>query len=269
MEIPTPPSNSRRPQDMGIAVAAIAAGLFIGGSRGGIISILVWLASMPFHEVGHALVYWLSGRIAIPSFGATLPLQESRSILTCLALATLLPWGHRKAKAAKLFACSLLCAVLAALCPIFTLIIPFRAVEACVLYAGLGGELYLAVLAIVLFLEPMPRRFAWDRNRYLFLILGAASFGNSLLRWYRAQRDSSNLPMGALFDFGGLFGDGNESSGDLDRLIREFGWSTQGIISVYTYTALVSIGLLIAYFFLQAYLNFYRLPDEQPVEQDK
>ena len=60
--------------------------------------------------------------------------------------------------------------------------------------------------------------------------------------------------MGAALDFGALFGDG-ESSGDLDRLIREFGWTEGALVSVFSVlTVFTCLTLLV--FFLCKILGF-------------
>ncbi|MBN8550470.1 MAG: hypothetical protein J0M12_14240 [Deltaproteobacteria bacterium] len=54
--------------------------------------------------------------------------------------------------------------------------------------------------------------------------------------------------MGGMLDLGALSDPNSESSGDLDRLIREFGWTTDTIVSAYSSTVLVCVAALILYY---------------------
>lgn len=215
----------------------------------GAFQILTWLCKLVFHELGHALIFWLRSIIAVPSFGMTVPLHPSSSIFVFLAFAALALWGIRSSKRANLHFIYYALIFFLALLFCFSILVPARTGEMVMLYGGLGGELYLATLAMLAFYQPMPKRFDWRRNRYFFLVIGTVCFCGSALQWYRAKSDKKQLPMGGLFDFGGAFSDSGESSGDLDRLMREFGWSADSIITIYTVTTLVCVAVLIGYYF--------------------
>lgn len=209
-----------------------------------VLSILGWLAGMVFHEVGHAVVFWLSGRPAIPSFGVTLPLVDERSWIFFFGFgAALIAGGEALRRGGNLLWAW--CAWgMVPLLILFTLVLPWRIAEQVMLYGGLGGELYLAAFTLIICHLPAPRVLHWERNRYLFLILGAISLVRSVMLWISSLADPALLPMGAVFDFGPLFGDGSESGGDLDRLIRDFGWTPGGIVWTYRSTAIgVSVAL--------------------------
>lgn len=232
---------------LALPVAVVLAFIFLQAA--GPFGVLSWLAQMLFHEVGHALVFWMRSIPAIPSFGLTQPLTDETSYIVFLVVVALSAWGLNAARrAGHKFLAALLASFLV-FCICFSLLLPARIGTIVMLYGGLGGELYLATLAMIAFYETMPKRFEWRRNRYLFLILGAASFSSAAQRWYRAKSDLAQLPMGGLFDFGGVFNAGGESMGDLDRLIREFGWTNQSIVSTYAFTTLACIAAIFAYYF--------------------
>ena len=225
---------------------------------GGPLGIVAWLAQMVCHEIGHAAVYWARGIPAVPSFGLTQPLASETSYLVFFVTTAFAVWGFQAAWRHGYRFLAALTAVFVLLSILFTLLIPARAGEVAVLYGGLGGELYLGVLAICSFYQRMPRRFNWGVNRYLFLSIGVLSFAQAVQFWYRVKKGLAQLPMGGLFDFGGAFNPGGESMGDIDRLIREFGWTPSGIVFAYTATTLTCIAALLLFY---SYLWYRELSD--------
>lgn len=234
---------------------ALCFGMLLSQS-GGVIPILLWLVTMLFHELGHAFMYWLSGRLAVPTFGMTVPLQESPSMFTFAAVAGALLYLRYWAKRQGHGLVAHTAVVTLGLMVLCTFVVPDSTMEQLVLLGGFGGELVLALAAMILFYQRMPRRFQWQRNRFLFLLIGASSFCSASVRWYRAQRDAAELPFGALFDFGMMFGESSESSGDLDRLIREFGWGAQDLIAFYSNLTLLCIAVLIIFYLSFLYLLY-------------
>jgi hypothetical protein len=226
--------------------AAVVMALGVASFEG-ILGVLVWFIGMVFHELGHAVAYWLSGRFAIPTFAYTMSLQESPSVFSVVViLGLILALGYFgwKYKHQPLLSVAALSVVLFV---VLTGVLSSSSSEVVILYSGLGGELVLGTAAMMSAYVAMPDRFNWRINRFVFLGLGATSFAQAALRWYRAQSDVSQLPMGALLDFSGIFG-GGESNGDLDRLIREFGWTQQYIVSVYSRTTVLCAAVLIGWF---------------------
>ncbi|MBN8550933.1 MAG: hypothetical protein J0M12_16590 [Deltaproteobacteria bacterium] len=234
-------------RNLSILPIALLAGLIFCG-LGSIAEILTWLARLVFHEIGHALIFWSRSILAVPSFGLTVPLHSETSFLVFAALLGLFVWAARVSKTSGYVFLSLLCKVFLVLLICFTLLIPSRTGEMVMLFGGLGGELYLATIGLMLFYQPMPKRFEWDRNRYLILVISTLSFCGALVHWYRIRNNHAQLPMGGMLDLGALSNPNSESSGDLDRLIREFGWTTDTIVSVYSSTVLLCVAALILYY---------------------
>ncbi len=236
----------------------VAASFF--ASIEGIPGILAWVAQTALHELGHTAIFWAQSTLAVPAYIATVPLYNGSSIPVFIFLVGLSAWCIRQSGKNEFFFLRNICAGFLMLLVIFTILVPARQGEMLMLIAGLGGELVLGTLCMLSFFSPMPQRFNWKINRYLFLIIGALSFSGSALRWVAAQRDRSRLPMGAMLDVGLMSGQG-ESSGDLDRLIREFGWTQDSLLSLYTSITLICLVTLLGFHFLQ-WRNF--LLQERP-----
>ena len=207
--------------------------------------ILLWLSSMVLHECGHTIGSLLNSRLAVPTFGFTLSLQCTPSILTFGALSVFGWWWWRAAARARYRVLGAVPAVLAPCLLIGTVALPAKRAQEMALLAGQGGELVLGVLLIALFFEPMPRRFNWAINRYLFLTIGAFALFSCSRTWIRAGLDIRNMPMGAFIDIRKMFGESSESAGDMDRLIRDFGWTAEGLVFFYLALTLAALGGLV------------------------
>jgi hypothetical protein len=89
---------------------------------------------------------------------------------------------------------------------------------------------------------PLPDRLRWDFWRWPALLPGSVCFTHALLLWARAAGDASQLPWGAAI--------GDDSDGDINRLVRDFGWSAAALASFYLKAGGVSaLGLVGAYAF--------------------
>ena len=225
--------------------AAFIVAIFVS-HLGGVIPVLLWVNSIPFHECGHALIYWLRGIPAVPSFGLTVPFTEE-----------LVPWFFLLLFAALLFAlmCAWNCGSIA-LCALsgvsisflllFSFVLDKRSAELVTIYSGQGGELVLSALICISYYAPWPQSNKAQQLRYALLFCAALAFVTAFRRWIGVAGGGEDLPLGGLFDFGPLTE--GESSGDINRLLREFGWSERYLIGVYVKTAWVSaIGIAIFY----------------------
>lgn len=206
---------------------------------------------MVLHEFGHAAASWLTSRIAIPTVGVTVPLQSEPSIVTFLFLVGLGLWWHLAAHRAGYRFLAAIPVVTAPILVVASWILPLKRANQFVLLAGQGGELILSALFILLFFEPMPRFFNWGVNRFLFLIIAGCTLLAASIRWFKAKSDLQHLPMGSFFEFNRMFGDSSESMGDIDRLIRDFSWTAEGLVSFYLFLTVATLVTLFgAYFFM-------------------
>ena len=217
---------------------------FILQSAFSFLSIFSWLASLPIHECGHALIGNLSGQLSIPTPMYTVALGPERNwvlifiIAASLCLITLVALRKGQAVLASLSAFTLTLQIS------LTFILPKNITAAARIYAGQASELIGSVFILLLFHASMPERFNWKVNRYLFLVIAALTFTKAARLWVEASGNPAILPLGAAIDFGLMRGE--NSDGDLDRLIRDFGWSQQQIISVYQKTLYLSILTLLS-----------------------
>lgn len=220
------------------------------------LSILFWLVSMIFHELGHAIIYWLNAQFAIPSFAITMTFQETTSFITLgifTILIIILGIIGAKAKNSLLFYGSIF---LFTLLWVVALLVPERTIKEITLYGGLGGEIYLGALAALTYYIKFPQKFNWDKNKFLFLVLGSISFANAGVRWIKISRKQEQLPMGALLDFGAIINSDGASDGDLDKLIREFSWTSDQITNLYLNTFYITSILLILIWGLIFWINW-------------
>ncbi len=105
---------------------------------------------------------------------------------------------------------------------------------------GALGELVLGALLLIAFHFPLPDRLRWDFWRWPALLPGAVCFGQAALLWIRSAGDASQVPWGAAI--------GDESDGDMNRLVRDFGWSAAELTSFYLKVAALSaLALGLAY----------------------
>ncbi len=159
-----------------------------------IISVFIWVIGMPVHEVGHASIYWLSGILALPGPWMTVPLHENFSVLSflffCAALYLLFRYGHRN-KSLFLISLSIMLGILLFM---FSFLILKEKSEMIILYAGLGGEMYLSLLMIIFSTQDLPNIRAWPRKQILLLFWGAVVFTSSALNWAKISRGYKALP---------------------------------------------------------------------------
>jgi hypothetical protein len=189
-----------------------------------------------FHELGHALLAWLSSRAALPlPFGFTFwTEQPSRFTGACMLflLGVLLVHSLREGRR---FALGLSAALLIA----FVGLSVFVSVERSrmfILCAGLAGELVLTSLVMIAFYFPFPDRLRWDFFRFVALVPAAGSWVSAVSLWRGVARGARPLPMGS------LLGDG---TGDLERLMYEYALSEAEIVSFYGKLALSTVLLVL------------------------
>ena len=205
-------------------------------------SILLVIA---FHELGHAVMYWLFGIPAVPTyfFSVAFLTKFSPLFFFCfLSFWAWVVWASRKANYLFLYYGGI---IVIGLLFFFSFIVPFFIEkEILTIYGGLGGELILSTVVLCAFFAKLPKYFNWKVSRYVVGFITATVFWHSSFLWIKAIKDHAVLPMGAMIDFGLM--SGGPSSGDLDKLIRDYHWDVNKIIGVYLITALVCLFIQIA-----------------------
>jgi hypothetical protein len=102
----------------------------------------------------------------------------------------------------------------------------------CQILGGGLGEIVLGALVLVAFHFPLPARLRWDFWRWPALLPGGVCFGHAALTWIAAARDARRIPWGSAI--------GSESDGDMNRIVRDFGWSAAELSRFYLAAACVS-----------------------------
>jgi Zn-finger nucleic acid-binding protein len=197
------------------------------------------LIGMPFHELGHALTSWLSSRFAVPLPFFTVWHAE-QSLLFGLVVAGALAWfGHHSWRERSRFGVALAGILLLAQVGMSWLV-PARFTLMLQILGGALGELVLGALLLAAFHFPLPDRLRWDFWRWPALFPGGVCFAQALLVWIRASDDPGSIPWGAAI--------GDESDGDMNRLVRDFGWSAAELGSFYLRAGVLSgLGFVVAY----------------------
>lgn len=189
------------------------------------------LLAMPmriqFHELGHALPAWLSGRMAIPLPCGFTFWSEQTSLLTHFlvlsASASLVVLGLRERRyfAVAVAACIELFHF------VFSVLLSESATMRLVLLGGCGGELWITGFVLVSFYFRAPDRFRWDFFRFLVVIPAAITLVDSLRMWFAVRRGDEQAPVGSIL---GTVGDG---SGDLERLMNDHGYALETLVRDY------------------------------------
>lgn len=206
---------------LALAFCATTTGRFFGS-----------LVGMPFHELGHALTSWLSSRFAVPLPFFTVWHDRQSVLFGLLVAAIIAAFGVRSWLEERRFGMSL-AATLLLLQLGLSWLVPPRLTLMLQILGGALGEIVLGALLLIAFHFPLPDRLRWDFWRWPALVPGSICLGNALLLWSRAARDVRQMPWGAAI--------GDESDGDMNRLVNGFGWRARELASFYLSIALASI----------------------------
>jgi hypothetical protein len=211
------------------ALAAGAIGHFLG------LGILVWATvEMWFHELGHAVVAWLGGFMAVPLPFFTVVPREERSPLVVIVVAGLIgavAWEAWRRKYRPLLAgCGVLLLVQIALT--FGLN-PAQAAQWWI-FAGQAGAIVLPAVVMVAFYQRAGWR--WDFWRYPALVIAAIGYAHAMFTWIGVARGTEVMPHGSAV--------GQESEGDMERLVRTYAWTRESLAHAYLVLGLACLGVL-------------------------
>ena len=201
--------------------------------------LLASMVGMPFHELGHAAASWLSSRIAIP-----LPFftfwYDDQSVLMGLIVAGMLGWllfhTYREKNWFMLSSAS----VVALAWAVTTFLVPPSTTLMWQILSGALGELVFGAFLLVAFHFALPDRMRWDFWRWLVLIPAGLCFTQATLLWRTVSTDVSQMPWGSAI--------GSDSDGDMNRLVKQFGWNANELADFYLTIAYLGLtALAIAY----------------------
>jgi hypothetical protein len=200
------------------------------------------------HELGHASVAWMTGRRAIPLPIGWTNVEQERSLFVyfglLLLLGTLGVYGWRERKPFPVF----LAAVLVPVQAYMTWVLPEDRAHMWMIFAGVGGEFYIAAAMMGLFYLDFPDGFKWGGCRYFFLFIGAASFSETWAFWRDVKRGIEGIP------YGSMIGGEDDGGGDMNILKDDYGWTQHRIIHTYSHLGelcLVALAIIYAVFVLR------------------
>jgi hypothetical protein len=203
------------------------------------------MLAMVFHESGHAITAWLTGRWAVPLPWVTPHGQERSWGIVLLVTAVILFAGFLAWKAERW---GLVLAAGAAL--ILQLVALGSPAGAVIVFFGDGGALVLATLLMAAFYAPRESAVykSWGL-RWGLLAIGALSFMHVFLTWTGPMED---LPFGEI--------EGVNLS-DPSLLTEMYGWSVLQLVDRYVRLGkgcLVALLLLYVWGLVSAYLQIPR-----------
>jgi len=197
--------------------------------------ILASFVGMPFHELGHAAASWLSSRIAIPLPFFTV-WYDDQSLLMGLLVASALTWlGYHAYQERNRFALAT-AVLLLFIQAVFTLALPAQLTLMWQILSGALGELLFGAFLLVAFHFPLPDRLRWDFWRWVAIIPGALCFTHAMRLWRTVVSDVSQMPWGSAL--------GNDSDGDMNRLVQQFGWGANELAEFYLHTGYLCLAAM-------------------------
>jgi hypothetical protein len=192
--------------------------------------------SMWAHELGHAVVAWLGGFIAIPLPFVTLRASEDRSSLAIAVVALAIAAGGFVAFRRRAWTLVAVLGALAALQSMLSLFLNPAQATKWVIFAGLAGELVLPTLFIAAFYQRLPAR--WDFWRYPVLVASSVTLVRGLFLWTRVALGTRPMPHGSIV--------GSDSEGDVERLVGFYHWGESSLAQTYVVLAWSCLGVLAA-----------------------
>ncbi|MCZ6805562.1 MAG: zf-TFIIB domain-containing protein [Deltaproteobacteria bacterium] len=94
------------------------------------------------------------------------------------------------------------------------------------------------LIGVPLVLLPLPDKIRWDFWRWVAIIPGALCFTHAMKLWRTVVSDVSQMPWGSAL--------GNDSDGDMNRLVQQFGWGANELAEFYLRTGYLCIAAITA-----------------------
>lgn len=211
----------------------IALGFALLVQIAGLGLIVFMTVGMWTHELGHAIAGWLAGFLAIPlPFFTMTPDDRNGAVILFVAIAWIAfgAYGVRQKNRALILGAGIV-GLLQIWMTFF--MSPGRAFQ-WFLFAGLGGELLLSTVLMLAFYQRFPYR--WDFWRYPVLLTSAIAFVHALVRWIGVALGLAEMPHGSAV--------GDNSEGDVERLIRTHEFTLTTLARTYLVIGLLCLGVL-------------------------
>jgi hypothetical protein len=108
-----------------------------------------------------------------------------------------------------------------------------RAGQTVGIFAGQARAIVLPALVMLAFYQPLGWR--WDFWRYPVVVVAAVGFVHALFLWVGVARGTTVMLHGSAV--------GDDAEGDMERLVREFSWTTASLARSYVALALACLFL--------------------------
>jgi hypothetical protein len=229
-----------------LPVAFVLAWALVATPFGELVS---YVPRLQFHELGHAMAAWWSGRRALPlPIGFTV-WSEERSWLLIGLEATFtgllaLHGVRERAPLPLVFAAVFMVAIAAGLAT------PLERSEPWVIAAGQIGETLLPALVVAAFHLPLPRRLRWDFWRWIVGLVALFALASVIRTGWQIAGGTRPLPYGSFV--------GDQSDGDLNRLIDQYGFTEEGLRSLFGWLATAAFGIAFGTHFAVAGRRWWR-----------
>ena len=199
------------------------------------LSFLVWATvEMWFHELGHAVIAWLSGFVAVPLPFFTMVPRETRSAwVVAIALGMIGAIAY-EAQKRKLWGLVAFAGLLAVAEIVLTFVLNPAQATQWVIFAGQAGAIVLPTAVMIAFYQPLGWR--WDFWRYPMLGVAAVGLVHALFIWFGVATGTGVMPHGSAI--------GDDSEGDMERLVRDYKWTTVSLAQVYFALAALCLAAL-------------------------
>ncbi len=194
-----------------------------------------------FHEMGHAVIGWLTSRRATPFILWTnVSLHPSVIAGVCVAfLLGVMIWGGMRERR---YFMPMVAGVTLCLQGIFTFVLSTRTYEMLFYAGGIGGEFVLSALVIVAFHYELPQRLYWPVFRFVALPMATYAFVAASLQWRKILYNPRLAP------FGTAMHGREDAGGDLNRLYADFGWGVPFMSKVFlTLAVICAVVMLLNY----------------------
>jgi hypothetical protein len=178
---------------------------------------------MALHELGHATAAWLGGFVALPLPFFTAQPSEDRSAVVVLLVAAAIGVVGVHGWRARRWGEVIFAGTAAALQIFLTAMNNPAQAQKWMLWSGLGGEILLSTAAMLTFYQRLPWR--WDFWRYPVLAATAPVFVRALLLWTGVANGKAVMPHGSAL--------GDDSMGDVERLVRVYHFTPEGLADGY------------------------------------
>ncbi|MDP8999102.1 MAG: hypothetical protein M3O46_03215 [Myxococcota bacterium] len=211
--------------------------------------VLVWFTvEMWFHELGHAIVAWLGGFMAVPLPFFTIVPRDDRSVTVIATVLAMIGAIAFEAVRRKLWVLVGFAGALAVIQGLLTFVLNPAQSAQWWIFAGQGGAIVLPTLVMLAFYQPIGWR--WDFWRYPAAALAAVGYVHAMFIWVGVARGTAVMPHGSAV--------GEESEGDMERLVRTYGWTRESLAHAYLalgFACLAALAIAYAIYWRRARLD--------------